>query len=99
MKTRKLKLFNGRDWHCKGGHLYVAAYSIKDCAELASAAYRLIMGYPERLDIMSVTVNEVNKYWHKDCWGTSMVGVVPERGVWWGKANGNGMAATPERIL
>jgi len=80
---KKLKLFNGRDWECRGGHLYVAAYSTKDAAELASAAYRKIKGYEDRPDIEATSVHEVRTYWNKGCWGNPMEGVVPERGVWW----------------
>jgi len=80
---KKLKLFNGRDWDCCGGHLYVAAYSIKDAAELASAAYRKIKGLENRPDIKMTTISEINVYWHKGCWGNNMNGISPERGVWW----------------
>ena len=80
---KALKLFNGRDWDCRGGHLYVAAYSIKDCAKLASEAYREVEGLEDRPEIEVVTVNEIRVYWSKGCWGNSMNGIAVERGVWW----------------
>lgn len=99
---KKLKLFNGRDWECRGGHLYVAAYSVRDAAELSSAAYRKTIGLEDRLDIVKTSISEVNVYWHKGCWGSSMEGINPERGVWWVRKNyGQGTVEekTPMRIL
>lgn len=90
---KKLKLFNGRDWECRGGHLYVAAYSVKDAAELSSAAYRKINGLEDRTDIAATTISEVNVYWSKGCWGNDMNSITPERGVWWVKKS---YGATPE---
>lgn len=96
---RQLKLFNGRDWKCQGGRLYVAAYSAKDAIDLVNEAYRKLRGYTDRPDIRVVSVSELRTYWSKGCWGNSMDGVTPERGVWWGKEDGRGMALKPERIL
>ena len=87
---KKLKIFNGRDWKCRGGHLYVAAYSVKDAAELSSAAYRKINNIEDRLDFSITSISEVNVYWSKGCWGTTMKGIVPERGVWWQKKSHGG---------
>lgn len=94
---RKLKIFNGRDWHCRGS-LYIAAYSLKDAVDLVNAAYRKINGYEDRLDIHPTTICEAQKYWHKDCWGVPMNGVTPERGVWWTKEK-FGQESKPERII
>ena len=96
---KALKLFNGRDWDCRGGHLFIAAHSVKDCAELVSAAYRKVEGLENRLDCKICSVSEVNNYYSKGCWGNSMEGIVPERGVWWGKPNGCGGHEKPERIV
>ena len=93
---RKLKLFNGRDWDCRGGHLYVAAYSMADAARLASEAYQKL--HPG-ITWEATSISEVKVYWSKGQWGTSMSGVEPERGVWWGKAIQGGWAGKPERII
>ena len=79
---KKLKLWNGRDWDCRGGHLYVAAHSVRDAVDLANEAYRRKKGLTDRPDITAVTAHEVKIYWHKDCWGNAMEGITPERGVW-----------------
>lgn len=94
MKTRKIKLFNGGDWDHKGGHLYVGAWSIKDAVDLINQACRKIKNYDG-----SFTAHEIQVYWSKGCWGTSMTGVVPERGVWWAREIGGGHAGKPERII
>jgi hypothetical protein len=31
--AKKLKIWNGGDWDHEGGHLYVAAYSVKDACD------------------------------------------------------------------
>jgi len=79
---RKLKIWNGRDWESRG-HIYVAAYSVRDAVDVANEAYRKVKGYTDRPDIRPFTANEVRVYWHKGCWGRSMDGIEPERGVWW----------------
>lgn len=84
---KQLKVFNGRDWECEGGHLFVCATSIADCARLASAAYRKLNCLDDKLDLERTTVREVGKYWSKGVWGNDMEKLVPlakrERGVWW----------------
>lgn len=95
---RKLKLFNGRDWDCRG-HLYVAAYSVKDAVELINAAYRKVNHLENRLDVNPTSLNEVNTYYSKGCWGNPMDGVVPERGVWRSKNVRGGLEGKPERVL
>ena len=96
---KALKLFNGGDWDHRGGHLFIAAHSVKDCVDLVNSAYRKLKGYEDRLDIKICSVNEVNKYYHKDCWGNSMDNVTPDRGVWWAKDNGAGRHGKPERVI
>ncbi len=79
--TRKLKIWNGRDWAAKG-MLYVAAYSVQDAVDLVNAAYRKLKGYENRPDIGVSSVHEVRKYWAPNCWGDRMAGIPVERGVW-----------------
>lgn len=82
MKT--LKLWNGGDWKARHGHLYVAAYSVKEACELCREAYRKVRpDAPE--DYYPITTHELNVYFNKGCWGNPMDGVTPERGVWWSK--------------
>jgi len=97
---RKLKLFNGRDWDCRGGHLYVAAYSEKDACDLSNEAYRRLKGYTDRPDIKATTLNEVRNYWSKGCWGDRMIGITPERGLWWVEQNyGSKSSGAPRRLV
>lgn len=92
---RKLKLWNGRDWDCRG-HLYVCAYSQKDAVDLLNQAYRKIRGYENRPDINPTTLCEIRKYWNSKGWGRSMDGITPERGVWWSK---EARLENPQRII
>ena len=96
MQPKKLKLFNGGDWGHQGGHLYVSAYSVKDAADLVNQAYRKLSG-SENSKVCSVS--EIQTYWSKGCWGKSMVGITPERGVWWAPEVTNGYCGKPERIF
>lgn len=97
---RKLKIFNGRDWDCRGGHLYIAAYSIQDAADLANEAYRKLNGYTDRPDITPTSAGEIRTYWSKGCWGNAMDGITPERGVWWVKKSyGPDASGKPERLI
>ena len=98
---RKLKIWNGRDWDCKGGRLYVCAYSVRDAADLANEACRKVKGLEleGRVDVKVVSVCEIGKYWSAGCWGKGMEEVAQERGVWWGEADGRGMSVKPERVL
>ena len=99
MKPRKLKLFNGGDWACRGGHLYVCAYSQQDAVDLANQAYRKIKGYEDRPDICPFTIGHVRVYWAKGCWGNPMAGIVPERGVWWRKQAYGPDRTDPVRVM
>jgi hypothetical protein len=85
-KTRPLKLFNGRaigvykhndpKWREAGpraahhAHAYIAAHSMAD-------AVRLVSEYGARLSL-----SELQVYWNKGCWGDTMEGIIPERGIW-----------------
>ena len=63
---RKLKLFNGvaHGSKHKNQKLYVAASSMKRCAELASKASGTF-----------ITQYDVSIYWSKGSWGTAMNGI------------------------
>jgi hypothetical protein len=98
IKMKTLKLWNGRDWGSHG-HLYIAAYSLKDAVDLVNAAYRKIRGLEDMLDVHPMSLTEARNYWNKNCWGNPMNGVVPERGVWWEKKKLGGHGDKPERIL
>lgn len=69
--TRKLKLFNGRGY---GGREYlsIAAYSRADAARMLEKLYGLSTGQWER---------ELRDYFG-ECWGNTMAGIEPKRGVW-----------------
>ena len=76
MKTKLVKLFNGRvigrgRLHDRE-HFYVGATSIADVVRLVKAAGDYVCN-----------PREVNIYWSKGCWGNAMDGISPERGVWW----------------
>lgn len=78
-----LKLYNGGDWLCRGGHLYVAAHSVRDACILVNEAYCKLQGYENRPDIQILKPGEMRTYWATGCWGNAMDGITPERGVWW----------------
>ena len=69
MSGRYLKLWNGR-WF-KNQHLYIAAYSQKDAVSLVGQIF------PKA----RFTLHEIQVYF-SSCWGNSMEGIKPERGVW-----------------
>ncbi len=85
MKERKLKLWNGRGYDCrkfddprwkgidysKSPHAYVCAYSRAD-------ARRVVGEYCGH----DLSDSEIKIYWSKDCWGNTMNGITPERGLW-----------------
>lgn len=97
--TKKLKLFNGGDWSSRGGHLYVAAYSQQDAVNLMNLAYRRMRGYPDDADQGSTTLNTLQVYWSKGCWGNRMEGITPERGVWWTENDWGPKCKEPPRRL
>jgi hypothetical protein len=65
---KELKIWNGRGHGKKfdRGHIYVAAYSMKQAAELISKACQA-----------HVTVSEINVYFSKGAWGDPMNGIIP----------------------
>ena len=83
---RKLKLFNGRIMLKSGkqGHGYVAAYSAADAVRVLNET---IGGRGN--------VTEIQKYWNHNCWGNSMDGIKPERGLW---VSEDRFGASPKRI-
>lgn len=70
-KNKVLKIWNGRvhGFKYKHHHVYVAAYSMKQAAELVSMA---CFGN-EHTDV--VGISEIRNYYKKDCWGNKMVGI------------------------
>lgn len=70
--AKELKIWNGRG-HGKfsKGHIYVAAYSQKQAAELISIAC-FGQEHPDR-----VSTSEVKNYYHKGAWGNTMDGITP----------------------
>jgi hypothetical protein len=92
MKEKKLKIANIGDWTHRGGHLYVAGYSQKDMVELINEAYGKVRGNG---CVGSYTLGYFRGYGSMGCWGDSMNGIVPERGVWWEKKYGE----KPVRII
>lgn len=88
--ARKIKIWNGRG-HGKfqKGHIYVAAYSQKQAAELVSKAC-FGNDHPN-----IVSSNEIREY-YSDCWGNSMDGIeATEPCVYATKKYGD----NPERII
>ena len=84
MKT--LKLYNGR-WNAYGKyrHCYIAAYNRADAGRL----YAQASGGTRGVDY------ELRDYFSK-CWGDSMDGIIPERGLWLQEGN---YASKPVRII
>ena len=86
MKSKKLKVWNGRGWgrsrYNKKGekirtpleewceHIHVCAHSKAEAVRIVNEVSRAL-----------ITVNEINVYW-SNCWGNSMDGIEPEVGVW-----------------
>ena len=63
---KKLKIWNGRGNYKEWQYYYVAAYSIKQAVEIINTYGNANIGD-----------NEIRKYFHKDCWGDAMDGIVP----------------------
>jgi hypothetical protein len=64
--AKTLKIWNGRGHGLKYGkyHVYVAAYTQKQAAELLSKALN-----------SNIDTNEIRVYYSSGCWGNSMVGI------------------------
>ncbi len=67
----KLKIWNGRSHGHKyeRHHAYVAAYSMKQAAEILSIAFY----GSEHKDLISTS--EISKYYNKNAWGNKMNGI------------------------
>ena len=63
--AKQLKLWNGR------GHIYVAAYTQKQAAELVSRA-----SYGDEHPNL-ISTNEIKDYYSFGSWGNSMNGIIP----------------------
>lgn len=72
MTEKRLKLWNGR-MSPPYKHGYVAAYSRADAIRVIAES----LGYSSR-----GMVSELRDYWSEGNWGNSMIGIVPERGLW-----------------
>jgi hypothetical protein len=89
MKKKKvLKIWNGRGSEDRS-HLYLAAYSRADAARL------LVEAYP--YTTVGQGIPELKNYFVEGCWGKTMDGITPERGVWITR-NGYETNQVPERI-
>ena len=74
MKKKKvLKIWKGRNWDCKV-HLFLGAYSIADACRMLTEIY-------PRQNINKWR-REITVYFSEGCWGDTMGGITPERGVW-----------------
>lgn len=61
---KKLRIWNGRDWDRRGGHLYICAYSVADAARLYHEARNKIRGTNFPIDKTDVarTSREIKVY-------------------------------------
>ena len=65
--AKQLKIWNGRgQGKYENGHVYVAAYSTRQAAELIRMACDSF-----------TSVHEINAYFAKGCWGRPMDGITP----------------------
>ena len=72
-KEKKLVLFNGRGYR-SGEHLYIAAKNRSDAARMLCLVYPHVS--------FNQWIREIKDYFSKDCWGVSMNGIEPCRGIW-----------------
>ena len=52
-------------------HIFVCAHSMADAARVC-----------EQYFAQPPSRNEMKEYWSPNCWGNSMDGITPERGLW-----------------
>lgn len=82
MKT--LRCWNGRGFNSRGDTLYVAAYSRRDAARLLAAAAMKHWRTGRQADAYEIgTWDRDLKNYFSECWGNSMAGIQPKRGVWY----------------
>jgi hypothetical protein len=90
MKKKKiLKIWNGRGYE-ERTHLYLAAYSRADAARL------LVKVYPHTT--VGHWIPELTNYFCEGCWGNTMEGITPERGIWIIRNEYTAEQTAPERI-
>ncbi len=69
-KSKPVRLFNGR--FKRNVHIYIGANSVADAARILQAALNGGNGLR----------HEIEEYFSKDAWGTTMREIQPERGAW-----------------
>ena len=47
--------------------------------------------------VLNRNIREIDVYFHKDCWGDTMNGITPERGLWATKTSH--LNEKPERVI
>jgi hypothetical protein len=98
--AKELKIWNGRSciWEAKlpeelrghrSYHMYIAAYSVADASRLINE----FNGYERNY------AQEIKIYFSKGCWGNSMEGITPERGIWISHDDMDIAKQTPVRII
>jgi hypothetical protein len=76
MKKKKvIKIWNGRGVGRKE-HLFIGAYSKLDAARM------LLECYVSYHDSVASWTRELTIYFSEGCWGNTMEGITPERGIW-----------------
>lgn len=87
---RTLKIWNGRG-HGKfdNGHIYVAAYTQKQAAELIA----------EACNSPWITTHEIRTYYSKGCWGNSMDGIEPTEPCVYAENSQDAYKGKPKRII
>ena len=98
---RPLKIWNvrgnGSAHKYRGGRFYVAAPTKKDAATmLAQLAFPYYKERPTELPrYINGALHELSIYGTEGCWGNQMIGITPERGVWFAKDYNS----KPEKIV
>ncbi len=78
---KQLKIWNGRGARIKNKEyhtLYICAYSRSDAARLIIEAQGDVFDKSQ----FGWWTREIRDYFTEGCWGNTMNGIVPERGVW-----------------
>lgn len=78
----KLKLYNGR-WF-EGKRIYICAKSRADAARMLTEYKGYCRGWSDEI-----------KNFYSECWGNSMSGIRPERGLW----ISDGYRDTPKKVF
>jgi len=72
-KAKKIKIWNGRGYRNRE-HLYIGAYSKADACKMLNELYLV--------SSKSYWNREITIYFSEGCWGNTMDGITPERGIW-----------------